>query len=85
MAVTNIMLYVIGGVAVLMLIVGGIRYVVSSGDQNAVTGAKNTILYAVIGLVVAVLAYAAVNFVSSNLPSGSSESYAPSKEVAVAN
>lgn len=68
--VTNIMLFIIGAIAVIMLIVGGIRYVVSAGDQNAVTSAKNTILYAIIGIVVAFLAYAAVNFVSSQLNAG---------------
>jgi hypothetical protein len=46
-----------------MLIIGGIRYTVSNGDSAAVTSAKNTILYAVIGIVVAILAYALVNFV----------------------
>ena len=46
-----------------MLIVGGIRYVVSGGDQSAVQGAKNTILYAIVGVVVAILAFAVVNFV----------------------
>lgn len=61
--VTNVLLFVIGAVSVIMLIIGGIRYTVSQGDQAAVTSAKNTILYAIIGLVVAILAYAAVNFV----------------------
>ena len=70
--ITNIMLFIIGAIAVIMLIIGGIRYVVSAGDQNAVTSAKNTILYAIIGIVVAFLAYAAVNFVSSQLTSGTS-------------
>ena len=65
--ITNILLFVIGAIAVVMLIIGGIRYVVSQGDQNAVTSAKNTILYAIIGIVVAFLAYAAVNFVTSNV------------------
>jgi hypothetical protein len=69
-AVTNVMIYVIGGVAVIMLIVGGIRYVVSAGDQAAVTGAKNTILYAIIGIVVAVISFAAVQFISNALPTG---------------
>ena len=46
-----------------MLIIGGIRYVVSGGDSGAVTSAKNTILYAIVGIVVAILAYALVNFV----------------------
>jgi len=65
--VTNILLYLIGAISVIMLIIGGLRYVVSGGDQSAVTSAKNTILYAIVGIVVAFLAYAAVNFVSSNL------------------
>jgi hypothetical protein len=46
-----------------MLILGGIRYTVSQGDSSAITSAKNTILYAIIGIVVAILAFAAVNFV----------------------
>jgi hypothetical protein len=50
-----------------MIVLGGFRYVISAGDQNAVTAAKNTILYAVIGLVVAFLGSAAVNFIVSNL------------------
>lgn len=61
--ITNVLLFVIGAISVIMLIIGGIRYVVSNGDSSAVTGAKNTILYAVIGIVVAILAYALVNFV----------------------
>mgnify|MGYP001170086102 CR=1 FL=1 len=65
--IINVLLFVIGAVAVIMIIIGGIRYVVSGGDQAAVTGAKNTILYSVIGLVVALLAYAIVNFVLDNL------------------
>jgi uncharacterized membrane protein len=65
--VTNILLFIIGAIAVVMLIIGGIRYVVSAGDQNAVTSAKNTILYAIIGIVVAFLAYAAVNFITNQL------------------
>jgi TRAP-type C4-dicarboxylate transport system permease small subunit len=61
--IVNIALYIIGAVSVLMLIYGGIRYTVSGGDTSAVTAAKNTILYAIIGIVVALLAYAIVNFV----------------------
>lgn len=61
--VTNVLLFIIGAIAVIMLIIGGIRYVVSGGDSAAVTSAKNTILYAVVGIVVAILAYALVNFV----------------------
>lgn len=61
--VSNVLLFIIGAVSVIMLIIGGIRYTVSQGDSSAVTSAKNTILYSIIGLVVAILAYAAVNFV----------------------
>ena len=61
--ITNILLFLIGAVSVIMLIIGGIRYTVSGGDSAAVTSAKNTILYAIVGLVVAILAFAIVNFV----------------------
>jgi hypothetical protein len=57
------MLYIIGAVSVIMLIYGGIRYTTSGGNANSVTAAKNTILYAIIGLVVAIFAYAIVNWV----------------------
>lgn len=62
-SITNVLLFLIGAISVIMIIVGGIRYVVSGGDSSAVQSAKNTILYAVVGLVVAILAFAVVNFV----------------------
>lgn len=65
--IINILLFIIGSVAVLVILIGGIRYVLSSGDANATKGAKDTILYAVVGLIVAIMAYAIVNFVLSNL------------------
>lgn len=65
--IVNVVLYVLGAVAVIMIIIGGFRYVLSGGDSGSVTAAKNTILYAVIGLVVAILAYAIVNFVIVSL------------------
>lgn len=61
--IVNVLLFILGAVAVIMIIIGGIRYTISQGDSGAITSAKNTILYAVIGLVVALLAYAIVNFV----------------------
>ena len=61
--ITNTLLFIIGAISVLMIIYGGIRYTISGGDAAAVTGAKNTILYAIVGLVVAIMAYAIVNFV----------------------
>jgi type IV secretion system pilin len=68
--ITNVLIFLIGAIAVVMLIVGGLRYVVSAGNDTAVAGAKNTILYAIIGLVVAFLAFAAVNFVIDQLNEG---------------
>ena len=62
-SIVNVLLFIIGAVAVIMIIIGGIRYTVSQGDQSQVSSAKNTILYAVIGLLVAIFAYAIVNFV----------------------
>lgn len=59
--------FIIGAVAVLMLIIGGLRYVTSNGEAQQVTSAKNTILYAVVGIVLAVMANAIVNFVLTNI------------------
>ena len=63
----NIMLFAVGILAVIMIIWGGIRYVLSGGDSGAVSSAKKTILYAVVGLIVAILAYAIVNFVITTI------------------
>jgi hypothetical protein len=67
--VTNTLLLAIGFVSVVMLIIGGFRYVLSNGNEKSVTGAKDTILYAIVGLVVALLAFAIVNFVLGRFPS----------------
>lgn len=61
--VVNVLLFLVGVISVVMIIVGGILYAVSAGDQARITKAKFTIIYAVAGLVVALLAYAIVNFV----------------------
>lgn len=61
--VTNILLFLMGAVSVIMVIIGGFRYVTSQGDQTQMQSAKNTILYAVVGLIVAIAAYAIVSFV----------------------
>ena len=61
--IVNILLFLAGAIAVIVIIIGGIRYVLSSGDSGQVQAAKNTILYAVIGLIVVIMAYAIVNFV----------------------
>ena len=61
--ITNTVLYAVGIISVIMLIYGGLRYVVSGGDSKKVTDAKNTIMYAIIGLIISILAFAIVNFV----------------------
>lgn len=61
--VVNILLYVLGAIAVLMIVIGGIKYTTSNGEASSMKSAKDTILYSVVGLVVAILAYAIVNFV----------------------
>lgn len=69
--IANVALFIIGAVSVLMLIYGGIRYTVSGGESSAVTAAKNTILYAIVGVVVALLAGAIINFVLGSFTVGS--------------
>ena len=61
--IISVVLYAIGIVAVVMMILGGFQYITSSGDAAKVTKAKNTILYGIVGLVIAILAYAIVQFV----------------------
>lgn len=61
--VVNVLLFLVGAIAVVMIVIGGLRYVLSGGDSSNVTAAKNTILYAIVGIVVALLAYAVVDFV----------------------
>ncbi|MBQ3326037.1 hypothetical protein IJG79_02755 [Candidatus Saccharibacteria bacterium] len=73
--ITNTVLYVVGVISVIMLIYGGLRYVISGGDSKKVTDAKNTILYAIIGLIISILAFAIVNFVI-NAVTGDSNSAA---------
>lgn len=61
--VVNIFSLIVGVVAVIMIILGGLRYITSGGDSNNVSSAKNTIIYAIIGLVVVALAQFIVQFV----------------------
>ncbi len=65
--VINVVIAVVGFVAVIMIILGGISFITSQGDTSKVTKARNTILYGVVGLVVSLLAFAIVNFVLTNI------------------
>ena len=81
--VTNTILYVVGIIAVIMLIIGGIKYVISGGDAKKVTDAKNTVLYAIIGLVICFLAFAIVNFVITALPNANNETTKTSEQTSL--
>ncbi len=65
--ILRIITFLLGAAAVLMIIVGGFKYVTANGDQSAITSAKNTILYSIVGLVIALMGGAIVNFVVDNL------------------
>lgn len=61
--IIDVLLWVVGIVAVIFIIIGGIRYAASGGSPEQIKAAKNTILYSVIGLVAAILAYAVVRMI----------------------
>ena len=58
---------VVAIISVIMLIYGGIRYIISGGDSKKVTDAKNTVLYAIIGLIICLLSYAIITFVINTI------------------
>lgn len=64
---TQLISILVGIASVFMIIISGIRFITSSGDPNTVNGAKNTLLYAVIGLIVAVVAQVLVGTVISKI------------------
>ncbi len=61
--IINTLSAIVGVVAVIMIIIGGFRYITSGGTDTSVAGAKNTILYAVIGLIIVALAQILVRVV----------------------
>lgn len=63
--VSSILLYIVGAVSVLMVVIGGLRYALAQGDSNAVNAAKNTVLYALVGVLVASMGLGLVTFVTS--------------------
>lgn len=65
--VLNIASVIIGVIAVVMIMIGGFRYITSAGDANRTKAAKDTLLYAVIGLIIVALAQFIVRFVISNV------------------
>lgn len=65
MKITAILAYVIGFVAVLMIVLAGMKFVTSNGNPEAVAGARNTIIYALVGLVIAASSQLIVKFILS--------------------
>lgn len=63
--IVNTLLTLLGIIAVIMIIVGGIRYTTSAGDSSRIKSAKDTITYSIVGLIVAILAFAIVNFITT--------------------
>jgi len=68
--ISNVMLFIVGAISVIMIVIGGLRYVISGGNNSNVTAAKNTILYAIVGLIISMLAYAVINFVITSFIGG---------------
>lgn len=65
--IINLLSVIVGVIAVIMIIIGGFRYITSGGSDTGVTSAKNTILYAIVGLIIVALAQLIVRFVLRNI------------------
>ena len=63
--IANTLIFIVGAISVIMVIIGALRYVLSGGDSAGLKSAKDTILYALVGVVVSLLSYALVAFVIS--------------------
>lgn len=61
--VVNFFTIVVGAIAIIMVIFGGFRYITSGGDSGKVGSAKNTLIYAIVGLIIVALAQILVHFV----------------------
>ena len=60
--IANALIFLVGAVAVIMVIIGALKFVVSMGDPKRVENARNTIMYAIVGVVIALCSFAIVNF-----------------------
>ena len=65
--VVNILLWAVGILSVIMIIFSGFRYITSSGDASKTKSARSTLIYSVVGLIVAIMAWAIVNMVINRL------------------
>ncbi len=55
-SIVNILSIIVGFISVLMIIIGGLKYITSGGDSSGISSAKNTVIYAIVGLVIVALA-----------------------------
>lgn len=80
--IVEVLLMAVGAISIIMIVIGGILFALSSGDAQKAAKARSTILYAVVGLIVSVFASAIVNFVFDgfNKPVKHDESSNHSKE-----
>ena len=65
--VVNVLLWAVGVLSVIMIIFSGLRYITSAGDASKTKSAQSTLIYSVVGLIVAIMAYAIVNMVTNRL------------------
>lgn len=72
--ISNILIWVVGIVAVIMIVWSGIKYMTAAGDSSKLASAKSSLIYAIVGLIVAIMAYAIVNFIMDRLNVSSGKS-----------
>lgn len=65
--IVNVLLWAVGILSVIMIIFSGFRYITSAGDASKTKSAQSTLTYSVVGLIVAIMAYAIVNMVINRL------------------
>ena len=68
-SIVNVLLWVVGILSVTMIVWSGFKYITSAGDTSKLASAKSTLIYAVVGLIIAIMAYAIVNFVRTEVTS----------------
>lgn len=66
-SVINFIMLLLGGIAVLVIVIAGVRMIVGGGDEGERSKARDAIIYAVVGLIIVLIASAIVNFVANNL------------------
>ena len=81
--IVNLLSAIVGVIAVVMIIIGGFKYITSGGDSNKVSGAKNTLVYAIVGLFIVALAQLIVHFVIQTADNANKVDTTPSASAVV--